>query len=173
MQRKFVPIRVCAGRRGVTALLALATAIAFAGPVGAAPNYTIDGLRVRPAIGQFGGVEVDSCNWETFEGCKARTFTLTAVGSEPILIGGMGVHSPVSDVGFDPRFPEEGSCGLLPQVEVDGRLFFSLAPGEACEVIIAMSPVAIGHVERTFDVQYNDQFNPILIVPLRGVGIRP
>jgi hypothetical protein len=163
--------RARAARRWIAGSLAVATAVAFAAPVAAAPNYTIDGLRVTPPIGEFGGVKVDSCHWETAEGCKFRTFTITNVGSEPVLFGGFGVHSPVSDVGFDPRFPDEESCEWLPLVEVGGQRYKSLAPGEACEVIVAMAPTTVGRVERTLDAFSDDQFSPILIVPLRAVGL--
>ena len=65
MPQPFILTRIRNARRWAAASVALATALAFTAPVGAGPYYAIDGLRVRPAIGQFGGVEVDSCNWDT------------------------------------------------------------------------------------------------------------
>lgn len=167
MSQSFIVTRVRDARRWAAGSIALAIALAFAAPVGAAPNYAIDGLRVTPPIGQFGGVKVGTCAIQWLQDCPVRIFTLTNVGSEPILISGIGVESPVSDVSIG-----GSDCGELPFVEVDGQHYFSLSPGESCEVTVGMGPLTVGRVERTL-VVYGYQFNPILIMPLHVVGIRP
>jgi hypothetical protein len=165
VQQAFSFTRVHAARRWVVAWLVAATAVAFAAPVGAAPNFTIEGLRVTPPIGQFGGVKLGSCDLQFLEGCRIRTFTLSNVGSEPILISGVGVESPAQDVTIG-----GSDCAELPLVEVDGQNYFSLAPGVECSATVGMAPLTVGRVERTF-VVHGEKFDRILIVPLRAVGI--
>jgi len=168
MQHAFTFTRLRAAHRWVAASLVVATTLAFAAPVGAAANYTIDGLRVTPPIGQFGGVQIGSCAIQSLEGCRIRTFTLTNVGSEPILFGQFDLQSPVSDVSVG---GSTCGAGFLPVVEVDGQRYLLLAPGEACEITIGMSPLTVGRVERALVAWYDDPSNPIMIVPLRAVGI--
>jgi len=141
-------------------------ALASAALLAAHPNYAIDELRVTPPIGQFGGIKVGSCMISWLEGCKVRTFTLTNTGSQPILFGGFGLISPINDVSLG-----EVTCTLLPLVEVDGQHYLSLTPSEACEISVGMATETAGRVERTLEAWYDDQFNPLLVVPLRAVGI--
>jgi hypothetical protein len=141
-------------------------ALASAAFLAAAPSYTIDELRVTPPIGQFGGIKVGSCMISWLEGCKVQTFTLTNTGSQPILFGGFGLISPINDVSLG-----EVTCTLLSIVEVDGQHYLSLTPGEACEISVGMATETAGRVERTLEAWYDDQFNPLLVVPLRAVGI--
>jgi hypothetical protein len=165
MQQTFVLKQVRDARRRIAASLAVAIAVAFAPPVDAAPHFAIDGLRVTPPIGQFGALKIGSCDIQFLEGCSVIEFTLTNVGSDPILISSIGIQSPVQDVTIG-----GSDCVELPLVTVDGQLYLSLAPGEDCSVTVGMGPLFLGRVERTLEV-LGYQFNPILIMPLFVVGV--
>jgi hypothetical protein len=77
------------------ALVALALgATVSAAASGAASGYTIEGLRITPPVGAFGGMPIDSCDltgYPDYPGCRTRTFTVTNVGTENIHFVAYGV----------------------------------------------------------------------------------
>jgi hypothetical protein len=147
-------------------LTAIAAALAMPTGAHASTGFTIDGLRVRPPIGTFGGVQVGSCDLGTYTGCKILTFSVENVGSDPILIGGFeAIGSDPSTFALLPSDPGSG-CDSLPLV--DG--FWSLQPGATCTISVAFSPIRRGLTEGELHIWYTDQFNPIAVVLLRGVG---
>jgi hypothetical protein len=147
-------------------LTALAAALATPAGANASPGYTIDGMRVRPPIGSFGGVPVGSCDLVTYTGCKILTFSVENVGADPILIGGFDVlgSDPIT-FALLPSAPGSG-CGSLPLV--DG--YWSLQPGATCTISVAFSPVQRGPTGSELHIWYTDQSDLIAVIPLMGVG---
>ena len=152
--------------RRLVILAAVAATFAVPATAQASPGFTVDGLRVRPPVGAFGGVPVGSCDLVTYAGCKILTFSVENVGSDPILIGGFDVTgSDPLTFALLPSDPESG-CGSLPIV--DG--YWSLQPGATCTISVAFSPVRSGLTKGELHLWFTDQFDPIAVVPLFGVG---
>lgn len=147
-------------------LAGVAVALTLPAPADASTGFTVDGLRVRPPIGAFGGIPVGSCDLVTYAGCKVKTVTVENVGSDAILIGGFGVDGVEPQVfALVPGDPVSG-CDFLPLV--DG--YWLLEPGASCTISVAFSPVEKGRVESELHIWYTDQFEPIAVIPLIGVG---
>lgn len=149
-------------------VLAITLALALALPTSARVG---DNLRINPPTATYGRIAVDSClSEETLAGCKVKTFTLTNVGTEPILISGFGYSSaplPYGDVGFQiPAIAPVNDCTRLPIV----NLHWVLAPGATCTKTIAMNPTVTGKVEGSLVVSGLDQATVIARVPLHGIG---
>lgn len=144
--------------------------LSSAAPAGAARTYRIDGLKVSPSMGQFARIQIGTCNPETDQGCKIIYFTLRNVGKEPIYFGGFAIQTPTSDFGFANAIADD-DCGLLPLVEVNGQRYLSLTPGDSCRVGVLFAPTSEGRLERRWEAFFDNQFEPILIVPLRGFGV--
>jgi hypothetical protein len=147
-------------------LTALAVALTVPAAAHASPGYTIDGLRVRPPVGPFGGTQVGSCDLVTSAGCKILTFTVENVGSDPILIGGFEVVSsdPLS-VALLPSAPGSG-CGSLPIVGG----YWSLEPGTKCTISVISNPTQRGRIENELRLWYTSQSDLIAVIPLITVG---
>ena len=142
---------------GTMSLLALAHA---------GSGFSSDGLKLRTPVGSFGGTAVGSCNLASFAGCKIKTFTLENVGSEPIPIGGWAIGDlDPATAAVVPGTPSSG-CEFLPVVGEQ----WSLAPGAACTISVAFSPVEKGRTENALHIWSTDQSNPIAVIPLFGVG---
>ncbi len=130
------------------------------------PVLALDGLKVRTPVGSFGAIAVGSCDLDTYEGCKIKTFTLENVGSVPVLIGGFGIRE------FDPPTAavvpgtSNGGCEFLPRVGEQ----WSLDAGRSCTIAVAFNPVVKGRTENAVQIWSTDQSNPIAVVPLFGVG---
>ena len=152
--------------RRLLVLTAFAVALTVPAAAQASSGYAVDGLRIRPAIGAFGGIPVGSCDLATYAGCKIKTFTVENVGSDPILIGGFGIFDPdpptAALVGGTPG----SGCEFLPLVGG----YWSLQPGASCTIDVAFNPVEKGRMENELHVWYTDQFNPIAVIRLFGVG---
>ena len=148
--------------------LGASVAVALAIPAGAAgsPGYAIDGLRIKPPMGAFGGTQMGSCDLRTYEGCRIRTFTLENVGSDVILIGGYGIFdADPSTAALVPGTPGS-ECAFLPLI--DG--YWGLAAGDTCTIGVAFDAGRQGRVENELHVWHTSQFSPIAIIPLFGVG---
>ena len=153
--------------RRLTVLAVSAVALAIPAAVEAGPGYSVEGLRVKPPIGAFGGIQVGSCDLVTYTGCKIETFTLENVGSMTIFIGGFGIFDlDPSTAALVPGAPESG-CEFLPLVGG----YWALQPGESCTISVAFDPGLRGRVENELHVWYADQSSPIAVVPLFGVGV--
>jgi hypothetical protein len=147
-------------------LTSVAVALTLSTVTHASTGFTVDGLRVRPPVGTFGGIPVRSCDLVTYAGCKIETFTVTNVGSDPILIGGFGIADlDPGTVALVPGAPGSG-CDLLP---LNGG-YWSLQPGASCTISAAFGPVEKGLMQGELHIWYTDQFNPIAVIPLIGVG---
>jgi hypothetical protein len=144
--------------------------LASAAPVGAARTSRIDGLKISPAIGQFARIQIGTCNPGTDEGCKIISFTLRNVGKAPIYFGGFAIHTPTSDFGFANAILKD-DCVLLPLGQVNGQPYLTLVPGDSCQLGVLFAPTSEGRIERRWDAFFDNQFEPILIVPLRGFGV--
>ncbi|MCA1707693.1 MAG: hypothetical protein LC808_32250 [Actinobacteria bacterium] len=149
--------------RQILPYLACAAALATPAAAEAASGFSVEGLKITPPVGAFGGTKVGSCDLVTYTGCPIRTFTLTNVGAEPILIGGFGIFGLTAALVFGS--PGSG-CEFLPQVGG----YWSLEPGASCIISVAFSPDQRGRVENELHIWYTDQSNPIAVVPLFGVG---
>jgi hypothetical protein len=148
------------------ALTALAVALTVPAAGHATPGYTIEGLKIRPPIGSFGGIRLGSCDLITYAGCEIRTFTVENVGSDPILIGGFGIFDlDPSTAALLPGTPGSG-CEFLPIVGG----YWSLQPGASCTIGVAFSPTQKGPMKNELRIWFNDQSSPIAIVKLVGVG---
>ena len=167
-------------RRLLLTMLPLVLVLATATPVAAGDRFVIDGLRVTPQVGNYGRIEIGSCVYEpetetTSGDCKFKTFTLTNIGTEPILMAGIGGTShpvPFNDVSFVNDISKWGpdECTRLPQVQVGEDNYWSLVPGDSCTYSLAMQPLVEGRVEGTLRAWNFDQFDPILVIPLTGIG---
>ena len=148
-------------------LTALAVALTVPAAAHASSGYTIDGLRVRPPVGTFGGTQVGSCDLVTYAGCKISTFTVENVGSDPILIGGFEVVSsdPLT-VALLPSAPGNG-CGSLPVVGG----YWSLEPGTTCTISVTFNPTQRGRIVNELHIWYTSQSDLIAVIRLIGVGI--
>ena len=148
-------------------LTALAVALTVPAAAHAVTGFTIDGLRVRPPVGTFGGTQVGSCDLVTHAGCKILTFTVENVGSDPILIGGFEVGSTEPlNVALLPSAPGSG-CGSLPLVGG----YWSLEPGTTCTISVTFNPTQKGRMENELHIWYTSQSDLIAVIPLIGVGI--
>ena len=153
--------------RRLFVLTALAVALTIPAAAHASTGYTIDGLRVRPPIGTFGGTQIGSCDLVTYAGCKISTFTVENVGSEPILIGGFEVATPdPATVVLLPSAPGSG-CGSLPVVGA----YWSLQPGTRCTISVAFNPTQRGLIRNELHIWYTSQSDLIAVLHLIGVGI--
>lgn len=153
-------------RKVLRLLLVLAVLAAAIAPASssAAPGYAVEGLKIRPPLGAFGGIPVGSCDLVTYVGCRTRTFTLDNVGDQTIRIGGYGIAD------LDPLIaalvPVSGACSSLPLVGG----YWALQPGASCVIVVAFSPTQVGRMENDLHVWYLDQFDPIAVIPLFGIG---
>jgi hypothetical protein len=153
----------------LAALITLAVAAGVFAPVSRsdAPGYAIDGLRVTPPVGAFGGMPVNSCDfagYPDYPGCRTKTFTLTNVGSEPILFNGFGIHGGTNNAALVPLGPEW--CAYLP--EVGGH--WALQPGASCDIGATFNAIQKGMNENELWVFHLDQFSPIAVIPLFAEG---
>jgi hypothetical protein len=161
---KFRPL----GRASLVAISALVISLAIlALPAEATPGFTIAGLRITPPVGAFGATPVGGCNLVTYDGCTIKTFTVTNVGSTPILFNGFGI------AGGDPLnaalVSGDPSSGC--EFTTSGTGSFQLLPGESCLISVAFGPTTKGLNRNELHIWYLNQFEPIAVVPLLGVGI--
>jgi len=152
--------------RRLTVLALFAAALTVPVTADGSPGVAVDGLRVTPPIGAFGAIEVGSCDLITYAGCKIKTFTLQNVGSEVTFIGGYGIEDP--DPGNAALVSGDATeCGRLPLIGG----YWALAPGSSCTISVAFATFTQGRVEAELRVWFTDQFSPIAVIPLAGVGI--
>jgi Cep192 domain 4 len=147
---------------GISALL---TSLAMLAPPGAARHGYAVAFRITPPVGAFGATPVGTCDLVTYEGCRIKTFTVTNVGSTTILFNGYGVE------GTDPQnaalvFPQENGCGN----DISPSGSFQLQPGASCLISVAFGPTHKGLNTNQLTIFYPDQFTPIAVVPLKGIG---
>jgi hypothetical protein len=152
--------------RRLTVLALFAAALTVPVAADGSPGFAVDGLRVKPPIGAYGAIEVGSCDLITYAGCEIKTFTLQNVGSETVSIGGYGIED------LDPANAalvsgEATECGRLPLIGG----YWALAPGSSCTISVAFATVTKGRVEAELHVWFTDQFSPLAVIPLAGVGI--
>jgi hypothetical protein len=153
------------GRVAVVAITVLVTSFAvLVLPAGAQHGYAV-AFRITPPVGAFGATPVGSCDLVTYEGCRIKTFTVTNVGSTTILFNGYGVE------GTDPQnaalvFPQENGCGN----DISPSGSFQLQPGASCLISVALGPTHKGLNTNKLTIFYPDQFTPIAVVPLKGIG---
>jgi hypothetical protein len=139
-------------------------ALAMAAGASASPGFAIDGLRIRPPNGAFGATAVGTCDLRTYTGCKVKTFTVENVGSQTILIGGYGIFD--LDPSIAALVPSAGECSSLPLVGG----YWALQPGGSCVIGVAFAATEKGRMQNELHIWHTDQFSPIAVVPLSGVG---
>jgi hypothetical protein len=86
---------------------------------------------------------------------KVLNHVVRNVGVEPLVIGQIGVENPL-----------EAPFGLDGD-HCSGR---SLAPGQACQIVLRFAPTAAGTVNADFDIPSNDPGSPSVVVLALGVG---
>jgi hypothetical protein len=152
-------------------MLSLFLSLMFAGSVSlfvsaasASPGFTVAGLSVQPHVGAFGRVPATGgCDLSTLTGgCRAKAFTFSNVGTEPILFNGMGI-ADASDQAWG-LVTAGTDCDLLPIV--DGS--WSLAPGSSCTINVLFWPNSAGHYKNELSLSLDSE--AIAIVPLHGVA---
>jgi hypothetical protein len=152
-------------RAGLAAFSALLISLAMlALPAEATHGYTV-AFRITPPIGAFGATRVGSCDLTTYVGCRTKTFTVTNAGSTTILFTGFGIEGgdPLNAALF---VPGDNSCG--DDISPSGT--FQLLPGASCGISVAFGPTHTGPNTNNLIIWYLDQFQPIAVVPLKGVG---
>ena len=153
------------GRVAVVAITVLLTTFAvLALPAGAQRGYAV-AYRITPPLGAFGATPVGSCDLVTYEGCRIKTFTVRNVGSTTILFNGFGIEGgdPLNAALFGP-----GDNTCADDISPSGS--FQLLPGASCGISVAFGPTHKGLNTNNLVIWYLDQFQPIAVVPLKGVG---
>lgn len=117
-------------------------------------------LRASPPSGHFGAVAVGECDFVTLEGCKVRTFKLTNVGSEPLVIAAYGITGVAAGL-VEPR-----TCDDF----IEPGIGIVLEPKQSCVLSVAMSPPEAGPAASALRIlSPTDEI--ILEVPLFATGV--
>jgi len=153
------------GRVAVVAITVLVTSFAvLVLPAGAQHGYAV-AFRITPPVGAFGATPVGTCDLVTYEGCRIKAFTVTNVGSTTILFNGFGIEGgdPLNAALFAPG---DNTCG--DDISPSGS--FQLLAGASCGISVAFGPTHKGLNTNNLIIWYLDQFQPIAVVPLKGIG---
>ena len=123
------------------------------------------GIAVGPAILDFGEQNVGTTS-------AARTATLTAAGSEILVIGFIDYPDcPPEGGACDAGYWEGHTISVSGDFALETICPYDLNPGTACWLVVTFTPTAAGPRSGTITIEDNAPGSPHLIA-LTGIGIR-